>query len=164
MSRINLWLCPSNIVEVCYSPVLWAMLTAPAPVTQQVYVVINQFVTCCSQTPFKCSITGLMTDPEQFVQIAWTRKLTLKEATLLLAANKDRLSEIMCLPRSHEVVLTSVLLCLEFLLRLSQVICGVIAPHLIWNSPLYVGIPLVNKESALCLLQCRIEQGRVPSR
>ena len=63
----------SSMVEACLLS-LRVMFIIPAPGTQQVYVAIKQFVACCSQTSFKCSVTGP----------AWTRKQALKRTVQFL--------------------------------------------------------------------------------
>ena len=60
-----------NVVEVCSLPIQQAMLTAPAPGMQTVYVAIKQFLVLCLQTLFNCSVVG----PPQRARVIFTASM-----------------------------------------------------------------------------------------
>ena len=101
------WLClswPFNMAEV-HSPSLPAMLITPAPGTQHVYVAIKQVVALCSQTPLSAGPLERARVCAAIIQSLWKNAATKK----------------LCL---------TVLLCLEFLPKISQVLCGCSCPML----------------------------------
>lgn len=122
------------MAEVCSLPAPQVMLTAPFPGTQQVYVDIKQVVALCSQTPFKCSIAAspervrvvhaASTNQEAFLKEPYSFGSFLKE--LWPPTNRAHLGKKMWLQRRF----AKLWLCLEFLFKLSQILCGCSQPML----------------------------------
>ena len=88
------------MAEFYLLPALQAMLTAPAPGTQQVYVANKQLVTPAHKPHSSALLTGPSERSNATCATSTAMKLTLKEATPLLTASKQSLSEKMQLPRS----------------------------------------------------------------